>query len=77
MSETSQELPVVNNGITPTGQPEPPVVEEFPSMVMPVTDEERREYPDHHMSTSADQPWRPEPEAVPGVGGIPGVSVEE
>ena len=50
---------------------------EFVVRVTPVTDQERREFPDHHLSTSVDQPWKSPVEAVPGVGGIPGVQSSE
>ncbi len=72
----STDLPVLNNGITPAGQPLPPEVTEFIPADLPVLDQQRREFPDHHMSTSAEQPWKSPVEAVAGVGGIAGVSEE-
>lgn len=77
MSEQEQ-LPVFNNGITPNKLVSVPVVEEFPPMLpLPVTDDQRRALGEHHLNLSGELPYQAPVEAVPGVGGIPGVQAEE
>ncbi len=63
-------LPELSNGITPSGQPSLPVVEEIVPATMPVSDSERLS----EVPVSVE--YRSPVEAVPGVGGIPGVQAE-
>lgn len=68
--QAEPELPVFSNGITPSGQPSLPVVEEIVPATMPVSDSERLS--DVPVSVE----YRSPVEAVPGSGGIVGVQPE-
>lgn len=62
--------PGFNNGITPAGQPEPPVLEELVPMIP-------REQVETDYVVPTDVQYRQPVEKVPGVGGILGVQAEE
>jgi len=69
-------LPSFNNGITPGGQPPPPVVEGIPPRdPIPMTDAERTAGT-FHMNIDHETTYQSPVEAVAGVGGILGVQSE-
>jgi hypothetical protein len=65
--EDSDSTPTFNNGITPQGQPAPPLVTELVPRVSV----------DPSVAPVITLDYSSPVEAVPGVGGIPGVQAEE